>query len=118
MCVYSDVIGWNHKQFLGSGEFALSFGNFEVNITVPADHVVAATGSLQNTSAVLSTLQQSRFEEAKNSNTPVLIITQKEAEEAEKLKSTAKKTWKFKAENVRDFGFASSRKFMWDAQGV
>jgi Peptidase family M1 domain len=118
MCVYSDVIGWNHKQFLGAGEFALTFGNYEVNIIVPADHVVASTGSLQNTSAVLSAEQQARLEKSKNANVPVLIITQKEAEEAEKVQLKGKKTWKFKAENVRDFAFASSRKFMWDAQGV
>ena len=119
MCVYNDVEGWQNKQFLGRGEFALPFGNYEVSITVPADHIVGATGELQNSSSVLTAEQRSRFEKArKTSDSPVLIVTQREAEEAEinKLKTT--KTWTFKATNVRDFAFASSRKFIWDAQAV
>lgn len=118
MVVYSDNTGWQHKQFLGAGEFTLNFGNYEVNITVPSDHIVAATGVLQNPKDVLSSEQQKRFEKAKASNTPVIIATQEEAIEREKTRSKALKTWRFKAENVRDFGFASSRKFIWDAQGV
>lgn len=118
MCVYNDVEGWQNKQFLGRGEFALPFGDYEVNITVPSDHIVGATGELQNASSVLSSKQRSRMKEAAKSDSPVLIVTQEEAEEAEKEKASGEKTWTFKATNVRDFAFASSRKFMWDAQGV
>jgi len=118
MAVYNEVEGWQHKQFLGTGEFTLPFGDFEVSLTVPADHVVAATGVLQNPKQVLTKEQINRVEEAKNAEAPVLIVTQEEAEKAEKNKSDAEKTWTFKAENVRDFAFASSRKFIWDAMGL
>ncbi|MFN5418638.1 MAG: M1 family metallopeptidase [Flavobacteriia bacterium] len=118
MCVYNDVEGWQNKQFLGTGEFTLPFGDYEVNITVPADHVVGATGELQNANDVLTSEQRNRFKAAYTASEPIQIITQKEAEAIEKGKSTKTKTWKFKAVNVRDFAFASSRKFMWDAQGV
>ena len=118
MCVYNDVEGWQNKQFLGRGEFALPFGDYEVNITVPSDHIVAATGELQNGNAVLTAEQRKRFEKAKNADSPVLIVTQAEAEMKEKSKEKALKTWTFKATNVRDFAFASSRKFIWDAQAV
>ena len=118
MCVYNDVEGWQNKQFLGRGEFTLPFGDYEVAITVPSDHIVGSTGELQNDSSVLTSEQRSRFKEAAKSDTPVLIVTQAEAEAAEKEKKTGEKTWIFKATNVRDFAFASSRKFMWDAQGV
>jgi hypothetical protein len=118
MCVYNDVEGWQNKQFLGKGEFTLPFGDYEVNINVPSDHVVSATGELQNQNEVLSTIQIERIELAKKSSYPILIITQEEAEIAEKQKSKAIKTWSFKASNVRDFAFASSRKFIWDAIGV
>ncbi len=118
MCVYSDVEGWQNKQFLGRGEFALPFGDYEVSITVPSDHIVGSTGELQNASSVLTAEQRNRFKKAATSDTPVLIVTQEEAEAAEKKKEKGLKTWIFKAKNVRDFAFASSRKFMWDAQGV
>ena len=118
MCVYNDVEGWQNKQFLGRGEFTLPFGDYEVAITVPSDHIVGSTGELQNESSVLTSEQRSRFKEAAKSDTPILIVTQAEAEAAEKEKKTGEKTWIFKATNVRDFAFASSRKFMWDAQGV
>jgi hypothetical protein len=118
MCVYNDVEGWQNKQFLGRGEFALPFGDYEVNITVPSDHIVAATGELQNGNAVLTAEQRKRFEKAKSADAPVLIVTQAEAEMKEKSKEKALKTWTFKATNVRDFAFASSRKFIWDAQSV
>ncbi len=118
MCVYNDVEGWQNKQFLGRGEFALPFGDYEVNITVPSDHIVAATGELQNGNAVLTSEQRKRFDKAKNADTPVMIVTQAEAEMKEKSKEKALKTWTFKATNVRDFAFASSRKFIWDAQAV
>ncbi|MCF0072169.1 M1 family metallopeptidase [Dyadobacter sp. CY261] len=114
---YDDVNGWNHKQFLGQGEFALIFGNYKVAITVPSDHVVAASGECQNYAQVLTAAQKQRLKQAETSKTPVMIVTQAEAEKAEKRenKSPGKKTWVYKADNVRDFAFASSRKFIWDA---
>ena len=118
MCVYNDVEGWQNKQFLGAGEFTLPFGNYDVQITVPDDHIVAATGELQNGTKVLTKEQQERWKKALTSEEPVLIVTQAEAEANEKDKSKTTKTWHFKATNVRDFAFASSRKFMWDAQVV
>ena len=119
MCVYDDLIGWQNKQFLGQGEFTLSFGNYQVNLTVPADHVVAGTGMVQNLKEVLTADQYSRFEKAKTSfDKPVVICNQQEAVQREKSKSKQKKTWKFTADNVRDFAFATSRKFIWDAQAV
>jgi len=119
MAVYCDNEGWQHKQFLGSGEFTLPFGNYEVNLTVPADHMVSATGVLQNAKDVLSREQQIRFEQArKERNTPVLIVTEAEARANESSRAKNTKTWRFKADNVRDFAFASSRKFIWDAMGV
>jgi len=119
MAVYSDVEGWQNHQFWGSGEFALTFGDYDVNITVPADHVLDATGSLQNRKEIFSKEMMKRYEKAKKSyDKPVLIVTQEEAEEAEKGFSEKKKTWKFRAENVRDYGFATSRKFIWDMQAV
>ncbi len=119
MAVYSDVEGWQNHQFWGSGEFALPFGNYEVNITVPADHVLDGTGVLQNRKEVYTKEMMQRYERAKKSyDKPVLIVTQAEAEAAEKGFSDKTKTWKLKAENVRDFGFATSRKFIWDMQAV
>lgn len=118
MAVYADNVGWQNKQYLGRGEFALDFGNYDVKITVPADHIVAATGELQNSKTILSTEQISRFSKAKTSDKPVEIVTQAEATEIEKGRATDTKIWHFKAKNVRDFGWASSRKFIWDAQGV
>jgi hypothetical protein len=119
MAVYSDVEGWQNHQFWGSGEFALPFGDYEVNITVPADHVLDGTGELQNMKEVFSKEMIKRYNKAKKSyDKPVLIVTQEEAEAAEKGFSDKTKTWKLKAENVRDFGFATSRKFIWDMQAV
>jgi hypothetical protein len=119
MCVYDDIEGWQNKQFLGKGEFTLPFGNYSVSITAPTDHVVAATGILQNPKEVLSKEQFARYEQAvKERNNPVMIVTEEEARNAEKTKAKTEKTWRFKAENVRDFAFASSRKFIWDAMGV
>ncbi len=119
MAVYNDVEGWQNMQFWGSGEFALPFGNFEVNITVPADHFLDATGVLQNRSEVYTAEQLKRYQLAEKSyEKPVIIVTQAEAEAAEKGFSTRKKTWKFKAENVRDFGISTSRKFICDAMAV
>ncbi|TAG63452.1 MAG: M1 family peptidase, partial [Runella slithyformis] len=118
MCVYDDVNGWMNKQFLGQGEFTLTFGNYKVAITVPNDHVVGATGELQNAAQVLTAEQMKRMEKAKTATRPVLIVSQEEAEKAEKGKPSGKKTWIYKAENVRDFAFASSRKFIWDAMQI
>jgi hypothetical protein len=119
MCVYDDYEGWQNKQFLGKGEFALPFGDYKVRITTPADHIVGATGVLQNSKDVLTKAELERFEKAKTTfDKPVMIVTQAEAIQRERTKSTQKKTWEFHAENVRDFAFASSRKFIWDAQAV
>jgi hypothetical protein len=117
MAAYYDVYGWQHKQFLGSGEFTLEFGDYDIALTVPADHIVASTGELQNPDAVLSATQRDRLRQARTAGKPVVIVTQAEAEAAEKSRSTSTKTWHFKAHNVRDFAWASSRKFIWDAQG-
>ena len=119
MAVYNEVEGWQNKQFLGRGEFTLPFGDYKVSITVPSDHIVAATGELINASSVLSKNQIKRWEKAKkNFVDPVIIVTEEEAKENEKQKSKSKKTWTFEAKNVRDFGWASSRKFIWDAMAV
>jgi len=119
MAVYNDVEGWQNMQFWGGGEFALPFGNFDVNITVPADHVMDATGELMNRSEVFTPEQVKRYALAqKTFDKPVVIVTQSEAEVAEKGFSDKKKTWKFSAKNVRDFGIATSRKFIYDAMAV
>jgi hypothetical protein len=119
MAVYNDVEGWQNSQFWGRDEFALPFGNFDVNITVPADHILDGTGYLTNRKEVFSKEMMKRFEKAKKSyDEPVVIVTQEEAEKAEKSKSKDKKTWKLSAKMVRDFGFATSRKFIWDMMAV
>ncbi|MFT6722328.1 MAG: hypothetical protein ACJA1V_000381, partial [Flavobacteriaceae bacterium] len=119
MAVYNDVEGWQNHQFWGNGEFALPFGNYEVSITVPSDHVLDGTGVLQNMKEVFSKDMIKRYNSAKKSyDAPVVIVTQEEAEAAEKGFSNTTKTWKLKAENVRDFAFATSRKFIWDMQAV
>ncbi|NBA86310.1 M1 family peptidase [Emticicia sp. CRIBPO] len=118
LCVYDDVNGWQHKQFLGQGEFTLVFGDYKVEITAPNDMVVGATGELQNAKLVLSASQQKRLKEAETSKTPVVIVNQDEAAAAEKGKPSGKKTWIYHAKNVRDFAFAASRKFIWDAMQV
>jgi hypothetical protein len=118
MAVYNEGEGWQNKQFLGRGEFTLPFGDYEVELTVPNDHIVGSTGVLQNPDKVLTEEQQQRLEKAKTANEPVMIVNPKEALKAEKGKSTGEKIWIYKAENVRDFAFASSKKFIWDAQGV
>lgn len=114
LVAYTDYAGWQHKAFLGRGEFTLEFGDYEVELTVPADHIVSATGSLQNPNQVLSAKQRSRLRSV-GTDTPVFIVTPEEALANEKEKSSGMKTWKFKADNVRDFAWASSRKFIWDA---
>lgn len=119
MAAYTDYGGWINKQFLGTGEFTLEFGNYNVRITVPDDHLVAATGALQNPDEVLTQTQRERLKKAQTeTKKPVFIVTPDEAKAAEKGKPKGKKTWNFKADNVRDFAFASSRKFAWDAMAV
>ena len=119
MCVFDDYEGWQNKQFYGRGEFALTFGDYKVRITVPSDHIVGATGWLQNPKEVLTRQQIERFQRAqKTFDKPVFIVTEKEARQNEKSRSEKKSTWEFHAENVRDFAFASSRKFIWDAMAV
>lgn len=119
LCQFDDFEGWQNKQFQRMGEFALEFGNYKLNLTVPADHIVASTGTLLNAKEVLTAKEIERFEKAKTSfDKPVMITTVDEAKAKEKTKSKAKKTWRFQADNVRDVAFASSRKFIWDAQAV
>ena len=115
--VFSDYEGWHNKEFIGNGEFTLEFGDFEVDISVPSDHVVSATGVLLNENDVLSPIQKKRMKQARKSEKPMFIITPDEAYDNELEKSTDYKTWSFRAENVRDFAWASSRKFIWDAAG-
>jgi len=114
---YTDVTGWQHKQFLGSGEFTLDFGKFIVRITVPDDHIVASTGELQNAADVLTDSQRDRLQDARDSSSPMFVVEPDEAKENEASKPGGKKTWVFEADRVRDFAFATSRKFIWDAMG-
>ncbi|CAM3802192.1 M1 family metallopeptidase [Litorimonas haliclonae] len=114
LAAYTDYTGWQNKQFLGRGEFTLEFGDYDVNLTVPSDHIVASTGVLQNPRDVLSAEQRRRLADA-GTEEPIYIVTPEEAEENEKTKAEGTKTWKFRAENVRDFAWSSSRKYIWDA---
>jgi len=118
LCVYADFQGWQNHQFTGRGEFTLTFGNYKVAITVPSDHVVLATGQGQNYPAILSAAQLARWNKAQTATEPIEIVTLEEAKNAEKNKATTQKTWVFNAENVRDFAFGSSRKFIWDAMAA
>lgn len=117
LAVYSDDEGWHQKNFLGRSEFTLQFGDFDVEITVPEDHIVASTGVLQNPDDVLSNEQRARLKDAETARAPVMIVNEQEAILNEQDDTRRTKTWRFKAENVRDFAWASSRKFQWDAQG-
>ncbi|MDP5132133.1 MAG: M1 family metallopeptidase [Paraglaciecola sp.] len=114
---YTDYEAWTNKEFLGRGEFTLEFGDFEVEMTVPADHIVSSTGTLENASSVLTSTQRKRLKEAEKADRIVFVVTEEEALENEKEGTDKQKTWKFNAKNVRDFSWASSRKFMWDAKG-
>ena len=117
MVAYSDYEGWHNKEFVGGGEFTLEFGDYDVAITVPADHVVSSTGVLENPKDVLSEKQRRRLTEARDADRPVFVVTPEEAMARESGRSDGTRTWRFAAENVRDFAWASSRKFIWDAQG-
>ncbi|MDB4281401.1 M1 family metallopeptidase [Paraglaciecola sp.] len=114
---YTDYEAWTNKEFIGRGEFTLEFGNYDVELTVPADHIVSSTGALQNPKNVLTSTQRKRLKEAEKADRIVFIVTEEEALENEKAGTDKSKTWKFSAKNVRDFAWASSRKFMWDARG-
>jgi hypothetical protein len=114
LCVYSDFQGWQNNQFTGRGEFALTFGDFKVQMTVPGDHIIGATGECQNYQQVLTPAQFARWQKAQTSKEPVEIVTLDEAKASEKNKDKKPKTWIFKATNVRDFAWGSSRKFVWD----
>ncbi len=116
VAAYSDYEAWHNKEFLGRGEFTLEFGNYDVSMTVPADHIVASTGVLQNPDQVLTSRQQQRLQQARDTDRPVFIVTPDEALKNEKDGTRQTKTWHFKAENVRDFAWSSSRKFIWDAK--
>jgi hypothetical protein len=118
MAVYSDFQGWQNKQFTGRGEFALTFGNFRVKMTVPADHVVGATGECQNYKEVLSPAQFNRWQQAQSSKAPLEIVTLDEAKKSMQGKSSASKTWVYEAQNVRDFAWVSSRRLVWDAMAT
>jgi len=119
LCVYSDFQGWQNHQFTGRGEFALTFGNFKVQMTVPADHIIGATGECLNYQQVLSPAQFARLQKSKAGKEDVTeIVTLDEAKKAELQKSSKQKTWIFKANNVRDFAWGSSRKFVMDAMPV
>jgi hypothetical protein len=118
LCVYSDYQGWQNHQFAGTGEFALTFGNYRVSMTVPADHVVMSTGVGQNYAGVLSPAQFARWQKAQKSNDVTEIVTLDEAKAREKNKSKETRTWIFQADSVRDFAWGSSRKFVWDAMPV
>jgi aminopeptidase N len=118
LAVYSDYEGWHNKTFLSGGEFTLEFGDYNVALTVPNDHVVSATGELQNGAQILTAAQRERLAKARTASEPVYVVTPQEAVAAEAGKPTGDKTWVFKASNVRDFGWATSRKFVWDAMGV
>ena len=118
MCVYSDFKGWQNNQFTGRAEFALAFGDFKVSMNVPADHIVASTGSGKNFDQVLTPTQLARWNQAQTAKEPIEIVTLEEAKKAEKTKSKERKIWKFEADNVRDFAWTSSRKFIWDGMKV
>ncbi len=117
LAAYTDYEGWHNKEFLGRGEFTLEFGDYDVELTVPNDHIVSATGELQNANAVLTATQRQRLADARDSDKPMFIVTPDEALTNESSNPSGEKTWKFQANNVRDFAWASSRKFAWDAQG-
>jgi hypothetical protein len=117
MTAFSDYEGWHNKAFLGRGEFTLEFGTYDVSLTVPADHIVSASGELQNAADVLTATQRQRLRDARTADGPLFVVTPDEARENEQEGTNRTRTWRFRAENVRDFAWASSRKFIWDAQG-
>jgi len=118
MSVYDDVNGWETEQFLGRGEFYLNFGDFDVELTVPWNHIVDATGLLQNPEEVLTATQRQRLADALQSEEPKYIVGPDEVmTRASRPTGSGTLTWHFKAEDVRDFSWASSKTFVWDAAG-
>ena len=116
MYVYDDVSGWNVLPYLGQGEYYLEYGQFDLDITVPHDFIVTATGTLQNPEEVLTATQQERLAEAKQSRTPVTIVAEDEVGTAASRPADAGTlTWEYQADRVRDVAWAASRSFIWDA---
>ena len=118
VAAYTDYGAWQHKAFLGRGEFTLELGDYQVRITLPAEMVCSSTGTLQNPDEVLKPEWKERLAKAAKSKTPLFIVTPAEAKKNEAVRTKRTKTWEFHAKNVRDFAFAASRKFIWDAMGV
>lgn len=119
VCVYDDVEGWNVLPYLGAGEFYLEYGDFEYNVTVPFDHIVAGSGELINPSEVLTKKQIERLAAAAKSEKTVMIRTAEEIKDpASRPKTSGMLTWKFKCNNSRDVAFTSSRSFIWDASAI
>ncbi len=119
MCVYDDVEGWNTLPYLGPSEFYLEYGDFDINITAPASHIVVCSGELLNEAEVLTPTQQARMAEAKKSDKTVMIRTEKEVTDlASRPNKTATLTWHFKITNARDVAWASSKSFIWDAAKI
>src|SRR5690606_35808558 len=102
VAVFDDVVGWNTEPYLGAGEFYCEYGNFEVKITAPANHVVVASGRLENPKEVLSDKQMQQLEKATNSDKTVFIVSEKEASKTAKETTSRTKTWHFKMDNSRD----------------
>src|SRR5918911_664336 len=117
MVVYDDVRGWNHEPYIGAGEFYLEYGSFDVSLTVPANYLVAATGTLQDPEVVLTPAQRRRLDIARRSTQPVAIVTLEEAQQAGRGRSVERGqvTWRFTADSVRDFAFAAAPDLRWDA---
>ena len=117
MTVYDDVRGWNTDQYLGQGEFYLEYGDFDYAVTVPAGYTVAGSGVLQNATDVLSETVRQRLTQAGSSSSVVAIITAGEAQ-GSKRSSAGERTWKFRAQNVRDVAWAAAPDFRWDATSI
>jgi hypothetical protein len=117
LAVYDDVRGWNTEQYLGQGEFYLEYGSFDVSLTLPANMLVAATGTLQNPAEVLTAAQRNRLARARSSDSTVVIRGKDEiADPASRpLSRSGTLTWRFTADSVRDFAWAAARHFVWDA---
>jgi len=117
VAVYDDVRGWNHEPYLGGGEFYLEYGRFDVALTVPADYIVGATGTLLNPTEVLTATERTRLARARTSEAAVAIIAADEAGDAKRTRParSGTLTWRFAADSVRDFAFGAAPDFRWDA---
>ena len=120
LAVYDDVRGWNTEQYLGQGEFYLEYGSFDVSLTLPANMLVAATGTLQNPAQVLTPAQRTRLSRARSSDSTVVIRGKDEVGDpaSRPLSRSGTLTWRFTADSVRDFAWAAARHFIWDAAGA